>query len=390
MFASKFRYEAYGVIGLVLIALLVVLVVAAYNQAFSRFVMVSVRADRAGLLLQTGADVSLHSVRVGTIAAVAADGMNGALVTVRLDPAEAKYIPANVTAQIVSPTLFGPKYVDLVKPAQPVAEPIASGATVRPAVVQVEANDVFQNLIGLLDGVHPAKVNAGLGALSTALQGRGRKMGDYLTQLNDYLRAFNPHLPELRQDLATAPGVIDAYADSAPAILQIVRNFTTTSRSITELNPELDNFLHSLDGFGEKTAGFLDRNHEPLASALEELRPTTATLERYSPIFPCFFAAMNHEREIQEPSFGGVVPGLRTLTSFQPGIGAYSYPENLPKLGVDEPSCFGGTPPGTTIPRHVSFDDGSPDLKTRDRPVTPRVPSLATLLFGAAAGAANR
>jgi phospholipid/cholesterol/gamma-HCH transport system substrate-binding protein len=256
---------------------------------------------------------------------------------------------------------------------------------VQPAAVQLEANLVFENLIGLLEGVEPVKINLALGALSTALQGRGDDAGAYLTDLNAYLREFNTRLPALRADLDAAPEVINAYADAAPDFVRIIDNFTTTGNTLTEQQVELAEFLARLTQFGHRTAGFLEDNRNPLVTALDVLRPTTASLERYSSIFPCFFERVNHQRKVQEPSFGGVVPGLRTLTSFQPGIGAYEYPANLPKLGVDEPSCFGGLVEGATVPRHVTFDDGSPDLQTRDRPVTVRPPSLATMLFGSAA-----
>lgn len=384
-FVDRHRLEAYGAVGVAAVALVIVLIVALYLQAFTRFVTVQVRTDRAGLLLDVGSDVSLRSVAVGKVAAIRLDGPDSVVVTAELDPEQAEYVPADVRAQIVAPTLFGPKYVDLVAPDGPVAAPIGHGAVIEAATVQVEANRVFDTVMGLLTEVRPARINSALGAISTALQGRGDETGAYLQELNGYLRQLNPELPALRADLATAPDVVEAYADAAPDFVALLENATTTADTLTQRRAAFDAFLASLTAFGGSTRDVLDDIDEPLVSALDVLRPTAETLERYSPIFPCFFANLNYERIMQEPSFGGVVPGLRTHTTFQPGVGPYEYPANLPSVGaVDDPTCHdrperGGPPPG-----HVTFDDRSPDMQVADRPYTYRVPSPAALLFGEA------
>lgn len=53
----------------------------------------------------------------------------------------------------------------------------------------------MNDLLPLLRTVQPGKLNATLSAFATALEGRGDRIGDNLTRVEDYLRRLNPHLP---------------------------------------------------------------------------------------------------------------------------------------------------------------------------------------------------
>jgi phospholipid/cholesterol/gamma-HCH transport system substrate-binding protein len=379
----RHRHEAYGALSVLALLLIIGLVIAAYLQAFTPFITVTLKTDRAGLLLERDSDVTMRSIRIGKVGGVEPDGPGGAAIEVWIDPEQVDFIPANVQGQLIAPTLFGPKTVDLIQPPTPTERRISTGDVILRPQVQVEANVAFDNLIVLLQTIEPAKLNSALGALSTSLQGRGEQLGDYLADLNQYLERLNASLPALRADLATAPGVIDTYADVSPDLLRIVGNLTTTSNTIVEEKPALDAFILSFTRFSDTAQSFLEQNERGLVETLDVLRPTTALLQRYSPMFPCLFNSANTLRKYTEPAFGGTKPGLHTLTSFLPGQEPYKYPENLPRLGVDAPGCYGGAPEPGNVPRHTFFPDGSPRLDTRDNPPTiGDEDSLAAILFG--------
>lgn len=380
MSGGPVRHEMTGLAAVGVLLLGAVLVVASYLHVFDPGVSATVQTDRAGLLMLPDADVSMRDVRVGRVSDVRPDGNGGALVQVALDPATIDMIPANVTARIISPTVFGPKFVDLVPPPAPEPRTIEAGAVVPASSVQTEANIVFDNLNRLLTTVDPAKVNTALGALSTSLNGRGDELGASLVRFNDYLERINPSLPALQRDLQAAAPVLDTYADASPDLLALLRNATTTAGTVVDEQAGIDATLASLSMFSTDVSGVLEANTDSLDRTLKTLRPTTAVLERYAPVLPCTAASLNHLRALLEPSFGGAQPGLRSLTTFQPGEDGYTS-QNAPKLGVDQPNCGPGIPRPGEIPRHTYFDDGSPRLDTRDAGIEVRDP-LATLVGG--------
>ena len=76
-------------------------------------------------------------------------------------------LPTNVRAEMEPTTLFGRKYVALTMPEQPAASTLSAGATIDTSQTPVEVYDTFELLVGILDRVDPARVNATLTAVQT-------------------------------------------------------------------------------------------------------------------------------------------------------------------------------------------------------------------------------
>jgi len=142
-----------------------------FAGTFSSYVPVTLTSDRSGLVMESGAKVKLNGVEVGRVAAI-----NGGKQTVSLKldifPDQAKYIPANVEAQIRATTAFGAKYVDLIYPDNPSPKRITSGTVLRSRNVSTEVNTVFQNLVGVLHQIDVAKLNATLRPPPTTMTSR--------------------------------------------------------------------------------------------------------------------------------------------------------------------------------------------------------------------------
>ena len=97
-----------GVAFLAVLGLLVGLTILLYRQAFTDVTHVTLRTNRVGNQLTSGADVKLRGLVVGEVRSVRSDG-SGAELDLALDPAQARRIPADVTAQLLPKTLFGEK-----------------------------------------------------------------------------------------------------------------------------------------------------------------------------------------------------------------------------------------------------------------------------------------
>lgn len=360
--------------------------VLAYQQVFTPAVPATVIAGRAGLLMYPGADVTLYGVTVGRVTSVAPAG-GQARLGIALEPGQVAHIPANVRASIAEPTVFGPKYLDLVVPAHPDPQRVQAGQVIEPTRVPTEVNTVFASLVSVLDSVHPAKVSATLGAISTALQGRGAQLGNFIGELNAYLREFNPSLPAVSADLAAAPKVLRTYTDAAPALIATLGNLRVTSGTLVSQQAQFDAFLLDLSGFAGNARTFLASNERGLTGTLATLAPTTGLLAAYSPEFTCLFASAN---QIQQASTSSKIILHATLL---PGQQGYQYPQNLPEVrAASGPSCYGGplTPAEAAHYPRVVFNDGTAGFFSRNDRLSAGTPPLAVLLFGTPPAAAAK
>jgi phospholipid/cholesterol/gamma-HCH transport system substrate-binding protein len=375
------RRQLLGAAGMLVTAALAAGVIMAYQQVFTPAVPATVIASRAGLLMYTGADVTLHGVTVGRVTSIAPAG-GQARLGIALDPSQVAHIPANVHASITEPTVFGPKYLELVVPAHPSAQRVHAGQIIEPAVVTTEVNTVFAGLVPLLDSIHPAKLSATLGAISTALQGRGSQLGTFIAELNSYLREFNPSLPALSADLATVPTVARTYASAAPALIATLGNLRVTSGTLARQQAQFDAFLLDLTGLAGNAQQFLAGNEHALTATLATLAPATALLAEYSPEFPCLFASASQIESRAKPH-------IILHSTLLPGQRGYQYPRDLPQVhAASGPSCYGGplTPAEAAHYPRVVFRDGTAGFFGHSDSLSVGNPPLSVLLFGTPPG----
>src|SRR3981189_716310 len=94
---------------------------ALFAGSFNAYVPVTLTSDRAGLVMEPGAKVKLRGVEVGRVATITG-GAGTASLKLEMFPAQMRYIPANVQAEIKATTVFGAKYVALAAPDDPTAK----------------------------------------------------------------------------------------------------------------------------------------------------------------------------------------------------------------------------------------------------------------------------
>ena len=116
-----------GLAFLLVLALLVGLAVAAFQQRFTPVVPVTLLTDSIGNQLQARSDVKIRGLIVGEVRSVSTSGQ-GARIELALQPAAARNIPADVSARLLPKTLFGERYVELVLPPTPRRPPRRSAA----------------------------------------------------------------------------------------------------------------------------------------------------------------------------------------------------------------------------------------------------------------------
>jgi len=307
---------------------------ATFAGALRSTVPITLASDRSGLVMETGAKVKMRGVQVGRVAGIE-PGTNPVRLKLELFPAEIAYIPANTQAQIRSTTIFGAKYVDLVYPENPSAQPINAGTVLQSRNTSTEVNTVFQSLVDVLNKIDPPKLNAVLTAMSDAVRGRGERIGEATTAANHVLSEINPRMGTVTWDLRSAKAAADAYSAAAPDLLAAAQAFTTTSATITSHASDLDTLLLNTIGFSQSGIDLLAPNQANLVTAINALEPTTNLLLKYSPEYACtLIGAKQFLDDDGYQVFGGDGRSLILDDAFLFGDDPYRYPDNLPVVAA--------------------------------------------------------
>jgi phospholipid/cholesterol/gamma-HCH transport system substrate-binding protein len=339
---------------LTLIAVVVIIVsipvgINVFKRDFVSYANVTLISDRAGLVFDSNSPVKFRGVEVGRVAKI--EPKSPVKIHLEIKSSELKYIPANVESQISAPTVFGTKYVDLRSPDKPSSKRLASGAVVRSGDVSIEANTVFQNLVGVLNEIGPAKINAVLAALAEGFRGKGEKFGEAITGFDQTLKEFNPRSELIRQGFRSFKGFNDTYSSAAQNLVTILDSGNTDAEA----------FITNAGGFHEilvqlarlSTSG--DRvlntgnNAQNVIDVLNKLEPATRLLMKYNPELTCMFqgAHLLLQRGYSEAfSYNG--RSFIADAGILFGDDIYRYPDNLPVL--DMKGGPGGTPGCGSLP----------------------------------------
>ena len=343
-----------GLLTVLALILAVVVAVGLFRGSFTKSVPVTVIADRAGLVMYPNAKVKMNGAQVGKVDSIEHLPGGGAALHLAIDPDSVPAIPANVSAEITSSTVFGSKFVELVAPAQPSPQNLRAGTRIQGGdKVTVEINTVFEKLVSVLSQVEPAKLNQTLGALSKSLNGRGDAFGQTLVDLDGALANLNPALDSLNHALEVSPTVFDSFADASPDLLAVVANATRISDTVVDQKDGLDALLLSAIGLADIGTEVLTENRQPLADVVHLLVPTTDLTNQYNPALTCGLGALLPLAN----GPGTPMPGATLLQGFFLGRERYRYPGNLPKVAAK------GGPQCTDLP-NVGYEQRPPYVVT--------------------------
>ncbi len=371
--AQKVKTRLAGLVFLAVLAGLLSLSVAAYKQVFTKVTLVTLDTDHTGAQLQLQSDVKLRGILVGTVRKIstynvpAAEGQQPetrARLKLALDPSKAKLIPVGSSALLLPKTLFGERYVALqvpnnLTPAK--ARPVRSGDTLSAGRDAIQVEKVLTDLYPVLLALHPEDLKTTLTALATALQGRGKQLGDNLASFNRYLLRFNPKVPTLADDLDKLGQVASLYDDAAPDLLASLSNMQTTSRTISSRPQALDQLLTAATSTSNELDAFLNADGDYLIRLAASSAKILAVLAHFSPEYPCLAQGLTNLEPRIEDTFGGKQPGLHITLEFVNSRGKY-VPGDEPRhvTGADaQPHCYGLPNPANPFPG-VHFPDGAP------------------------------
>ncbi len=347
-----------GVAFLAVLTMLIGLTIALYQKAFTPVVEVTLLTDRIGNQLSEQADVKVRGLVVGSVRGVHALP-DGASIDLALDPDQVHLLPGNVSARLLPKTLFGEKYVDLVLPTDPAAQPLRAGDVIPQdrSETALETERVLNNLLPLLRSLRPQELSMALNALSMALRDRGDRLGRNLATAGEYFKGINPALTQAGADLQGLADFSDNVSAATPDLLRVLDNLSASSRNIVEEKAALESFLTSTEGFAASARSIVAENERDLIDLSQDSVEVLRLYARYSPEFACFFAGLARYEPIVARTFGGNQPGLHITLEATTDNGGY-VPGQEPKYrDARGPVCWGLPHPRVPEPDD-RFDDG--------------------------------
>ncbi|MGB8502023.1 MCE family protein [Mycobacterium sp.] len=314
---------------------IIALTSALFSGSFKAYVPVTLMSDRAGLVMDVGSKVKMRGVQVGRVSQITG-AKNRVSLKLEIYPDQVKYIPANVGARIRATTLFSTKYVDLIYPSDPSHKRLAAGTVIESENVGTEVNTVFQNLVGVIDQIDPAKLNGVLSALAEGLRGRGPTIGQAITDANQVLVAVNQRGETVRADWQAVKGFSDTYDAAAQDILRVLDAAGTTSTTITNNSQALDSMLTSVIGFSRSGIDLVGSNKDNFVRAVDVLDSTTSLLMKYNPELTCMLVGAKTALDTGYLDATGGADGKSLVldTALLLGADQYRYPQNLPVIGA--------------------------------------------------------
>ena len=404
--------RTYGVVFLVVLALLVGLTVAIYNKVFVDVVHVTLETDRVGNQLAPPADVKLRGMIVGEVRSVSSDGRR-ATVDLALQPRHGRADPGQrhrpaaaqdaVRREVRRPASRRGRRRHRLSEGDVITQDRTSTA--------IELERVLDNLLPLLRTINPGKLNATLNALATALEGRGERLGENLELVDDYFTRLNPQLPTIQQDIVGLADVSRDLRRRCPRpgadAAQLLRHDAARSRTSAGLR----RLPRRHRGFATTTRQLLDENGDRIIQLAAVGRPTLALLARYSPEYPCLLQGLAqserlHRQDLRQrraahharghPGAHRLPAGRRARLGREPRTGLLRPAEPAPAVARQPLPATARTATGAparspsscstrrAAPAAPREEQGVVDALRRAAMGVPagEVPDVATLLFG--------
>jgi len=205
----------------------------------------------------------------------------------------------------------------------------------------LETETALNDLLPVLRSLRPAQLSMTLNALSSALRGRGDRIGRNAALNASYLRQINPELPRLAQDMQGLADLTNNFSDALPDVLHVLDNISVSSRSLQVEQASLDSFLTSTATFSASAQTLLDSNRQRLIDLARDSTPSLNLYASYSNTYPCLLRQLVVANKETEKTFGGLQPGLHITLEVVKDQGGYR-PGDGPKYREGRNfNCYG-------------------------------------------------
>ncbi|OBJ40549.1 MCE-family protein MCE1A [Mycolicibacterium mucogenicum] len=349
---NHYRTPPYKLVGLALAVVTATVLTLAWCQFrgyFKNTAQLFVLSSRSGLSMDPGSKVTFNGVPIGRLkAAEAITGENHtpqARLVLDVDPQYLNLVPRNVDVKLLATTVFGNKYVAFTVPPDPSPRRLKDGDVVDAAGVTTELNTLFETVTAISEQVDPIKLNQTLTATAQALDGLGEKFGQSLVNGDAILSDLNERMPSIRHDTKAIADLADAYTAASPDLWGGLDHAVTTARTLNDQHVNLDQALMASVGFGSTGADILERGGPYLVRGAQDLLPTSAVLDKYSPELDCLIRELAKAPPLLNKAVGSNGYSMVGVTELVGAANPYLYPDNLPRINASggpmgRPGCW--------------------------------------------------
>jgi phospholipid/cholesterol/gamma-HCH transport system substrate-binding protein len=361
-----------GVAALLVAAAVVTLLLLQYNGVFEDSFRATALVSSVGDGLPIGSDVKHRGVLVGRVGEVHVQpSPQGVRHVIRLDlkPQYAPGIPASVKARIVPTNIFGAPSVDLAV-SGPDTTPLARDATIMgdDSIEALQLQTALTKVRDVLSAVQPAKLNAALTSIASALDGRGKQLGDLIGRLDAYVTALNPHAQAFQADLGKLADVLEGLQRNAPALLDTFDSVLGATRTIVEKQQQLAATLAGADVTVDTVHGVLVDSADRTIGLIKRGAGVVNTLAADGPDITRSFTNLGQAVKSLSTSFSGPHGMFRldlviSFSSYDPYTAA-----DCPRYpGLAGPNCGNPVPakpqqPAASVPTPAPPVPGLPNI----------------------------
>lgn len=280
--AVRLRQFGIGALAVTVFVAVAAYLGGSYIGLLTRDLSVDARLTTTGDSLGVGSDVKFRGLRVGRVLEVVSGSEPSARIVLMREHAD--QIPGDVVARVLPGTLFGNEYVELLTPgggAGASASPIADGAVI-PAdrsARTLRLMDTFSATQRLLVAVDPARLDAAISQLSSALDGRGDDLARFIQDADRLLAAWAPHEATFYEDLELIARNVDTLADIEPQLVSALEDSLPVAHTIAEKERATRRLLEGGTTLLTSVNRFLMDN---TATFVDALHGAAATIEAFS------------------------------------------------------------------------------------------------------------
>jgi phospholipid/cholesterol/gamma-HCH transport system substrate-binding protein len=233
--------------------------------------------------LDTGAQVQLADVPIGSVTAITLDG-NRAKVTMNLS--KSARIPANVTAALDYTTLLGDQFIDLEVPSNELgargttAPQLANGGVIRHTAVVPSIEALVQSGAEVLGTVSTTELEQIIAAGGEGFTGQEASLKALLADFTTVANGYAAHTSEITSAVQGLNQLTSTLAPDSGADAQALTTLSQTVAILAQNSSQFETLLQSLDNLAVQGRGYLETYYPQIVAQLQTLQAVATQLSQ--------------------------------------------------------------------------------------------------------------
>jgi phospholipid/cholesterol/gamma-HCH transport system substrate-binding protein len=229
--------------------------------------------------LNTGDDIRIAGVKVGTVEEIEIEDRTRALVTFTV--AEETQVNAGTNAAIRYRNLVGQRYISLTQEIGDTAA-LPAGATIPLERTQpaLDLTVLFNGFKPLFEALSPEDVNKLSFELVQVFQGEGGTLEGLLSHTASVTSTLADRDEIISQLIDNLSLVLDHVADRDKQLTRLITSFRTLVAGLKDDRQAILGSLEDISALSVETASLIDGIREPFVQDIKELRTVAANLDK--------------------------------------------------------------------------------------------------------------